>query len=908
MPSRLYTNADVQRRYTRPADTFGPWTRITPLTEKDDPYAGLPFEHGETLDDVVGEAKRFDQGLSVGNLRRTVDRQLERESQDAAESRARRGSNPLSAFVTSVFSPEQRESVARAIEGDSRNEEGLIPRARSFAAGAVGGAGEDSPWGGLMGEVSPLNVGTGFGITRTTPISMAIKAAREAQAVQGARRATAPVTAAIPDVPAPAAAVTDTPAAEGLMARMRRWLTGGEESTPVDRFMPNRAADDLPIAADNAAQPFTRVADDVDPFMANRPANRQMISPDNAAHRFSRAIDDVDPFMPNRAATDELISPDNAARPFTRAVDDIDPFMPNRPASNTGAIDADHAAYPLAPADDLIDRYMPNVSSATGAPGTTTPRVPFGGGEMSFLRQTRPQSRARIKAREAADEAALPDAEELGEVPSFDLIDDAPPIPQTVVDPEGGASLINGLIRQLSQRGAARTSAPAALDPNRLLPAMGETAEGMAPQRLGFTRRTRTLRPEQTTLELANELAQSEIGPGARVKSLKAYPRPAGEDELSRALRQRSYLSEKSRSGATAAGRDERGFADPAMLSFLARTGGGAAFGGANPGALPWVDDDERVKGAAVGALLGGIAPDLGRSVGRIARSVPKGLPQLRNQVFDEVQGARYMGMLSGLAIPKSIAGNIAAPVWKGLESGNLGRQLGAFWNPRTVRKYFQELRNPTIPATMEQKAAPSLIGRVLHAGDAATTDALTRGGATADEAAEHLLRTPTGKLGFTGPVGDFLQSRPGKAVLPFQTTPLNQAVHGGRRLGGLEGRKKQAIAGLVSAAGFGHGSLESSDPLEIGMTAPFAGVYSLPYLMGAGAGMVGRGALSAASAVGRGVNPAPELGMDVINLKKYFRPFTDPGFNVYSRESDAGRPRRTPAATRRRRITRPER
>ena len=75
-------------------------------------------------------------------------------------------------------------------------------------------------------------------------------------------------------------------------------------------------------------------------------------------------------------------------------------------------------------------------------------------------------------------------------------------------------------------------------DPRRLLPALGEATEtGTA---LG---QGRLRRPEQTTLQLVQELLQQKT-PSARVTRLSKFPKPPGSGELERAIRQRAHISE----------------------------------------------------------------------------------------------------------------------------------------------------------------------------------------------------------------------------------------------------------------------------------------------------------------------------------------------------------------------------
>ncbi len=56
-----------------------------------------------------------------------------------------------------------------------------------------------------------------------------------------------------------------------------------------------------------------------------------------------------------------------------------------------------------------------------------------------------------------------------------------------------------------------------------------------------------------------------------------------------------------------------------------------------------------------------------------------------------------------------------------------------------------------------------------------------------------------------------------------------------------------RALAALSATAGAAQGGLSDADPIDIAMTSPFFSVYSAPFLAGAAAAKVARGAQSAA-------------------------------------------------------------
>lgn len=849
MPSRVYTNADASRQYGRGRQTIGPWVRTSPLLRAEDPYEGLPSGRA-SIDDILGDAKRTLRDTGLGRLRRNIEIGDEVARNRRYDELASDSPGYLSSLVTSVFSPEQRESTARAIEGDSRNRTGTRARLRSFLAGAVGGAGEDSPWSGAMGEVTPLNVATGFGVTRTTPITSAIRRARAAQRVRthSTPRSWQQGTEELGDMsyPAESAAPVGMPQPgqeRTALGRLRSWLRGSDRAQGLS----TREALDPATWEGVSTPPPVRGGRAVSPVRSEpaRMSTQQALDPDTWG--------DIE--SPGRLVRrqGEVPSRPPAAPPLGRLRRDAAP----EPTLEQVLIDA-------------LERTRVPDRPLRSTMGVAAEPVPRSG----------VASAAESRARQAAQ------GRRLGRL-SVPREADIPPdiAPQTPTQAAGQA--ID--------------------DPRRLLPAFGETTE-TAPS--GLTRgdqsaipgRKTFLRPEARTIDLANEYVQRELGPGSRVTRLKNYIRPTGDDELARALRQRAHIADSSRAVRQRFD-PESGQIDPAVVMALARTGGGALAGSANP-ELVGADPDARVEGGVKGALLGTLLPDLARGAGRILRAAPQGFRPLGRQIIDEIQNLRYMGALSGRAIPKSAEGNVAAPFWAAAEHGTT-RPIREFFSPQTIRSWFREFRNPTPAAqTMEQQGAPNIFGRILGAGDVATTEALVRAGRTPEEAARYLLRTPTQKLGFTGQVDRLLKSRGGKAALLFQTTPLNQAVHGGSAAfgvnppPGVSPNRLRALAALSAAAGLGQSTLTEADPLDIAMTAPLFSVYSVPYLAGAATGKIARGGAGMAREIARGISPAPELGIDVIDPRRFVRPITRPAINTYFPEKR--RQRRTQSRQRR--------
>jgi hypothetical protein len=303
---------------------------------------------------------------------------------------------------------------------------------------------------------------------------------------------------------------------------------------------------------------------------------------------------------------------------------------------------------------------------------------------------------------------------------------------------EGARNLADGVKRRINGFSSLRPNAAdaedvvnlppfAETDPARQLPPFGATSETTAAQRLGIGgSKTRILRPEASTLDLSNELAQSQLGPGARVTGLKSYLRPSGSDELSKALRQRAHIADKQmgRFGA------ESGSVDPELLRDVALHGGSAAIG-AGVGAA--TDPEDRTRGAVLGGIAG-----LGASAG--VRN-PKAAERLR-----------FFSMLSSpLTHLKNISGNAGALATEaGVKalSGDLpgaGRLIRApFTNlGRTAAVAREAFHSPQIAATnrlgepIAGSGVLSAPGRAIAAVDAATRDIMERGGMSPERAAK---------------------------------------------------------------------------------------------------------------------------------------------------------------------------
>lgn len=224
-------------------------------------------------------------------------------------------------------------------------------------------------------------------------------------------------------------------------------------------------------------------------------------------------------------------------------------------------------------------------------------------------------------------------------------------------------------------------------------------------------------------------------------------------------------------------------------------------------------------------------------------------------EILSGLNQLRVASMLSGLALPKSILGNVGAIGTAATENATTApiRELGNVpANLRSLKKGWQSGANP---AGIGGSGKVNLPGRAIGAFDQATTDLLVRAGIPLDEVQRLLLTRPNRaakELGIDSPVG--------KAIWPFQKTPFNQLKEGmskenfAGKTPGMSGRKVALTVG-AGAAGAALGASGTKDPRILGLAAALMGPRGLPFLLGAGFGGAGRNAVS-------GVSPLPEWGI----------------------------------------------
>lgn len=222
------------------------------------------------------------------------------------------------------------------------------------------------------------------------------------------------------------------------------------------------------------------------------------------------------------------------------------------------------------------------------------------------------------------------------------------------------------------------------------------------------------------------------------------------------------------------------------------------------------------------------------------------------------LQDVRIGSMLSGLALPKSILGNIGAATYAGIERGSLA-PLKALLSPTTARDAVKAFKsgvssaNLGAPATSIAKYNP--ITRAMGALDDATQAALVRSGvmhdpievqnavnrganlpdamqASARRAAQReTLQAPLSpdwQKAMEGPVAQYL--------VPFRRTPFNQLKEG---LNTLNPQTKGQAAALATSMGTGFTTgAVAEDPKTVALGTAASGRYGLPF---AGAAAVGR-------------------------------------------------------------------
>jgi len=269
-------------------------------------------------------------------------------------------------------------------------------------------------------------------------------------------------------------------------------------------------------------------------------------------------------------------------------------------------------------------------------------------------------------------------------------------------------------------------------------------------------------------------------------------------------------------------------------------------------------NDPARLRSAAKAA---GIKPDTlksalqewfkkagGSETGALNVRLPskKDLVEGFEKSFDAANSVRMASMLSGLAFPKSLAGNIGAHFAAALEGRTL-KPLKVLANMKAIKRDlkvgWQSHANPALVQGFNKFNLP---GRAMGAFDYAGIESLMRAGLSEKEAKE-LMLTGANAVSAWWP----LQGRAGKFLVPFRTTPFNQLAQGLTRW--KKHPEVYAAAALLGALA----GTKVEDRETLAMVSAFAGPYALPFLVGA---YVGSGRKNAE--ILGGISPIPDWGI----------------------------------------------
>jgi hypothetical protein len=294
-----------------------------------------------------------------------------------------------------------------------------------------------------------------------------------------------------------------------------------------------------------------------------------------------------------------------------------------------------------------------------------------------------------------------------------------------------------------------------------------------------------------------------------------------------------------------------------------------------SPAAAPPASAPETSSGPGVGTVAGlGLGALVLGGLGLASRGtgiVPK--------MLKIAQTIRQQEMLSGLALPKSIVGNIGSAIEASAESGSL-KPLREMLSMETVKDAATAYKNQAAVAPMAGVNLPGPTpGRIMGAVDTAAQKALVRAGIAPEEAETRMLQAPLGKN--FGPMGEWMENGPMQYLFPFRRTPFNQLAEGGRSFGRLVDSSapigQRATTAGYMAAGAVHGAATSDDdaPLSLPIAISASGRQGLPYAVAALAGRAFGGAKTAGGVSGAAL-PVSEYGLDQ-SVRDPLRPFVHP-------------------------------
>lgn len=258
--------------------------------------------------------------------------------------------------------------------------------------------------------------------------------------------------------------------------------------------------------------------------------------------------------------------------------------------------------------------------------------------------------------------------------------------------------------------------------------------------------------------------------------------------------------------------------------------------------------------------------------------------PGMAAKVGENLNAARQQLMLTGLAAPKSLLGNVGAVIAEAAESRSLS-PLKQFFSGDTARDFTDAWKaGKQVGPTAARSVDIPIIntpGRFMGAMDTATQRSLQRSGLTSKQSAARLFQTPLGEN--FGKLGEAMDSPTARYVFPFRRTPFNQFFEGLQTVKPEYPHK--AVTAGYAAAGAVHGAATSDEqyPVSIPLATAAAARYGVPY---GGAAIVGR--MLAGGKGGGGVAgtmlPVSEYGVEQ-SLTDPTGPFFDPSFAKVARK-----------------------
>lgn len=236
--------------------------------------------------------------------------------------------------------------------------------------------------------------------------------------------------------------------------------------------------------------------------------------------------------------------------------------------------------------------------------------------------------------------------------------------------------------------------------------------------------------------------------------------------------------------------------------------------------------------------------------------------PQAAGRVLQGVQDLRMTSMLSGLAAPKSILGNLGAGVYSSIERGSLA-PLKEMLSLRTLKDAGTAFKEGAqIPPNATPLAKLNVFGRTMGAFDTAGKNALVRSGLTEEEAARKMLQAPlpaqiTKQM--ANPVAQYL--------VPFQKIPFNQLFEGLGSFNALKpgggasvGEKVALATSLGTGAATGY---LAEDPKTVALGTAFSGQRGLPFAAAASLGRLAQtGNPRKAADVIQGMSPVSDYSL----------------------------------------------